>query len=76
MVLGIAIIAKGPFDSGGIGKGGDKIAIINIEGAIVGGSGGFGIFGPASGADDIAKLIKSTGKDPSVRAIILRINSP
>ncbi|MBC8520623.1 MAG: signal peptide peptidase SppA [Methanomicrobia archaeon] len=72
-VIGIAIVAN--FDSGGIG--GDKIAIISIEGAIVGGSGGgFGIFGSESGADDIAKLIKRAGEDPSVRAIILRINSP
>ena len=76
MVLGIAIIAKAPFDRGGIGVSGDKIAIINIEGAIVGGSGGFGIFGSASGADDIARQIRCAGEDPSVKAIILRINSP
>jgi len=76
VVFGIAIIAKGPFDKGGIGVGGDKIAIINIEGAIVGGSGGFGIFGSASGADDIARQIRRAGEDPSVKAIILRINSP
>jgi protease-4 len=76
MVLGIAIIAKGPFDRGGIGVSGDKIAIINIEGAIVGGSGGFGIFGSASGADDIARQIRCAGEDPSVKAILLRINSP
>ncbi len=73
-VLGIAIIAKTPFDSGGIG--GDKIAIISIEGAIVGGRGGLGLFGSESGADDIAKQIKRAGEDPSVKAIILRINSP
>ncbi|MCD6456439.1 MAG: signal peptide peptidase SppA [Methanophagales archaeon] len=76
VVLGIAIIAKAPFDTGGISVSGDKIAIINIEGAIVGGSSGFGIFGAESDADDIAKLIKSAGEDPSVRAIILRVNSP
>ncbi len=73
-VIGIAIIAGDSFDSGGIG--GDKIAIINIEGAIIGGRGGFGILGPESGADDIAKQIKHAGEDPSVEAIILRINSP
>ncbi len=73
-VIGIAIIAGDSFDSGGIGGG--KIAIINIEGAIVGGRGGFGILGPQSGADDIAKQIKHAGEDPSVEAIILRINSP
>jgi len=76
MVLGIAIIAKAPFDRGGIGVSGDKIAIINIEGAIVGGSGGFGMFGLATGADDIARQIRRAGEDPSVKAIILRINSP
>ncbi|MEA1957730.1 MAG: signal peptide peptidase SppA [Euryarchaeota archaeon] len=76
VVFGIAIIAKGPFDRGGIGVSGDKIAIINIEGAIVGGSGGFGMFGLATGADDIARQIRRAGEDPSVKAIILRINSP
>jgi len=76
-VVGIVIIAKGPLDMGGMGgMGGDKIAIINIEGAIVGGGGGFGIFGLTSGADDIAKQIRRAGEDPSVEAIILRINSP
>lgn len=73
MVLGIAIIAKGTFDWGGIG--GDRIAIISIEGAIVGGRSEFGIFG-VSGADDIAEQIRRAGEDPSVKAIILRINSP
>jgi len=76
LVLGIVIIARGPFDMGGIGVGGDKIAIINIEGAIVGGEGGFGIFGAESGADDIARQIKLAGEDSSIKAIILRINSP
>jgi protease-4 len=77
VVLGIAIVAKGPLDRGGIGVGGgDKIAIINIEGAIVGGGSGFGMFGLASGADDIARQIRRAGEDPSVKAIMLRINSP
>ncbi len=73
MILGIALIAKSPFD---IGVGGDKIAIINIEGTIVGGKSEFGIFGSESGADNIARQIKRAGEDPSVKAIILRINSP
>ena len=76
VVVGIAIIAKGPLDRGGIGVSGDKIAIINIEGTIVGDRGGLGMFGSASGADDIARQIRHAGEDPSVRAIILRINSP
>ena len=75
-VIGIAIIAKAPFDSGGIGRGDGKIVLINIEGSIVGGRSGFGMFGSESGADDIAKQIKRAGEDSSVKAIILRINSP
>jgi protease-4 len=34
------------------------------------------MFGSESGADDIAKQIKRAGEDSSVKAIILRINSP
>ena len=75
-VIGIAIIAKAPFDNGGIGRGDGKIVLINIEGSIVGGRSGFGMFGSESGADDIAKQIKRAGEDSSVKAIILRINSP
>jgi protease-4 len=75
VVIGLAIVAKAPFDRSG-GLGGNKIAVIRIEGTIVGGTSGFGIFGAVSGADDIARQIKRAGEDTSVEAIILRINSP
>lgn len=61
MVMGIVIIAKGPFYMVGI-SGEDKIAIISIEGAIVGGRSGFGIFGLESGADEIGEQIKRAVK--------------
>ena len=73
-VIGIAIIARSPFDRDGLSGG--KIVLINIEGSIVGGRSGFGLFGLESGADDIAEQIKRAGEDSSVKAIILRINSP
>ena len=72
-VIGFIIIAKRPFDTGGSSG---KIVLINIEGTIVGGGSGYGLLGSESGADDIAKQIKRAGEDSSVKAILLRINSP
>ena len=74
LLIGIATIMRGLSYSGGLG--GDKIAIIRIEGTIVGGQGRLGIFGLEAGTDDVAKQIKRAGEDPSVKAIVLRINSP
>jgi protease-4 len=74
LVIGIATILSGSRYSGGIG--GDKIAVIRVEGTIVGGQGQLGIFGLEAGTDDIARQINRAGEDPSVEAIVLRINSP
>ena len=50
----------------------DKIAVIHIEGAITTGESTYGI----AGSDTIVKNIRKAIKDVSVKALVLRINSP
>ncbi|MDT7541111.1 MAG: protease [Acidobacteriota bacterium] len=57
---------------------GERIAIIYASGAIMsGGSSGGGAFGEQTvGSDTISKAIKDAGDDKSIKAIVLRVDSP
>ena len=50
----------------------NKIAVINVEGAIMTGEAAYGV----AGSDTIVKNIQSATKDKSVKAMVLRVNSP
>ena len=50
----------------------NKIAVINIEGAISTGESSYGI----AGSDTIVKNIRKAIKDDSVKALVLQVNSP
>ncbi|WP_082788900.1 signal peptide peptidase SppA [Desulfolucanica intricata] len=52
-----------------------KIAVIHIEGIITGGASG-GLLGLQSGSDNVMAQIREAAKDPSVKAVIIRLNSP
>ncbi|MDR3559960.1 MAG: signal peptide peptidase SppA [Negativicutes bacterium] len=54
----------------------NKIAIIYIDGVIIGGRGQSGLFTDSGGTDAIIRQIHSAQEDASVKAVILRINSP
>lgn len=58
----------------------NKIGLIYVEGIIVGGKGGRGggLMGGATftGSEDIVKLIKRAEEDESIKAVVLRVNSP
>jgi protease-4 len=54
----------------------DKIAVIYIEGVIAGGRSGSSILGTVVGSDDVINLISQARKDPQVKAVVIRINSP
>lgn len=59
---------------------GDRIAVIYADGAIQRGQGGFDPLlspgGSAIGSDDMVDALKQARDDDSVRAVVLRINSP
>jgi protease-4 len=56
---------------------GPRVAVIYASGAIAGGRSGYDpVNGPVTGADTLIEYIRLARKDTSVRAIVLRIDSP
>ena len=56
---------------------GPRVAVIYASGAIVGGRGGFNpLDGQTVGSDTLVDAIREVRRDQSVRAIVLRIDSP
>jgi len=56
---------------------GPRIAVIYAAGAIVGGKSGYDpLNGPVVGSDTLIDYIREARKDSSIRAIVLRIDSP
>jgi len=55
----------------------DRIALIYAAGTIVSGRGGYGVWGDDSvGATTLIEAIRQADKDPKVKAIVLRVDSP
>src|SRR3989338_8796698 len=54
---------------------GGNVAMIELEGDIVPSSGN-SIFSAGMSSDDVIELIKQANENPSVKAILIRINSP
>lgn len=53
-----------------------KVAIIYVDGVIVGGRGQAGLLGESGGTDAIIKQLHHARDDAAVKAVVLRINSP
>jgi protease-4 len=81
-LLSLAVMSGMSFASSGnavyiSGPGaGPTVAIIDINGIIVGGSAGAFDVGSVAAADDIIPLIRQAAKDADVKAIVLRVDSP
>ncbi|SDE23149.1 Putative signal peptide peptidase SppA [Sporomusa acidovorans DSM 3132] len=54
----------------------DKIAVIYVDGMIVGGRGQVNLFTEGGGTDALIRQLHAARDDASVKAIVLRINSP
>lgn len=54
----------------------DKIAVIYVEGVIIGGRGASNVFSEQGGTDQVIKQLHEARDDASVKAVVLRINSP
>lgn len=74
LLLNLVLLFSSPFDSerrvyekfhSGQRTGTQKVAIISITGVILGGEGGF-----------VKRQIDQAAKDPSVKAVVLRVDSP
>ncbi|MFT3880381.1 MAG: signal peptide peptidase SppA [Gemmatales bacterium] len=53
-----------------------KVAVIYANGAIESGKGGFGLMGESMGSTTMVELIRKAGAEPTVKVIVLRIDSP
>jgi len=53
-----------------------KIALIYVDGVIVGGRGQTSVLGETGGTDSLMKELREAREDASIRAVVLRINSP
>jgi protease IV len=68
--------AKVSGSSAGLGSG-PRIAVINAVGIINSGRSGIDpLNGPVAGSDTLVEYIRKARKDPSIKAIVLRIDSP
>lgn len=79
LIIGISLIGAmfvGPKMKQSKIAGRDKIAIIYVDGVIAGGRGQVGLFTESGGADGLIRQLHSARDDASVKAIVLRINSP
>ena len=63
-------------ESLGLGRG-PRIAVINVVGLISSGRSGYDpLNGPVAGSDTLIEYIRKARKDSSIRAIVLRVDSP
>jgi len=81
LLLGIFLVLVAVVGSlGGVGTietGGNRIALIRVDGVIVAGQSGFSLLGNVvTGSDDIVDQLEQAIADGDVRGILLRINSP
>lgn len=74
----IAALFQGREDALSIRRNGEsgRVGVIYIEGPIVGGSSTYSLFGVQSGSESIMMRLRMAADDPSVKAVVLRINSP
>lgn len=54
----------------------NKVAVIYVEGVIMGGRGSSGLLSEGGGTDAVIKQLHQARDDASVKAVVLRINSP
>jgi protease-4 len=53
-----------------------SIALVYADGMIVDGNGGDGMFGTAVGAEDFRKAMRTAAREESIKAVVVRIDSP
>ncbi|MDO8683759.1 MAG: signal peptide peptidase SppA [Armatimonadota bacterium] len=71
----LIVCATGLYNKPSYG-GGNKIALIHITGVVTAGEGGDGLFGSVAGSEGIVDQLERARNDDSIKAVVLRINSP
>jgi protease-4 len=73
VILFIILVIAAIAGSGGIGE---KVAVVRVTGTISSGQSPGGLFEAGAGAETVGEQLRDAARDSSVRAILLRINSP
>jgi len=74
--LVLALIVKpGNMRTAGTGAGGQQVGVIYIEGAIYSGQSS-GLLGSPGSAESITASLRQAARDPQLKAVVLRLNSP
>lgn len=74
--LGLAVLVLPGSGHKNAKKGDMKLALIHVEGVIMGGRGQSGLLVDIGGIDAVIRQLHDARDDESIRAIVLRINSP
>jgi protease-4 len=75
LVLALAFLPDTSVEHGVPGRA-NTIGIIYIEGPFSGGHTSASVFGESLGSDTIMNLLRQAQDDPSIRGLVLRVNSP
>ncbi|MBE3587361.1 MAG: signal peptide peptidase SppA [Thermoanaerobacteraceae bacterium] len=76
LVAGMVSVLSGPGGDLARGRGTGTVAVIPITGTIVSGRAAPGIFSVQTGSEEVIARLRRAAEDPSVRAVVLRLNSP
>lgn len=72
VIVAVASLYGGP--DGGRASGKETVGVIPVEGTIMGGQQNF--FNTVATSENVMSQIRAAAQDPSVKAVVLRINSP
>lgn len=78
LIIGFAVSGSGTTGRGIAGKNraGGAVGVISITGPIISGRGLSGLWGAQTGSEDILEQMREAAADTSIRAVVLRLNSP
>lgn len=71
----VAALAANNIRGGPVEKG-ERIGLIHIEGVITGAREEVGFLGQGAGAESVLEQLKEAGEDDTIKAVMIRINSP
>ncbi len=76
--LGAGLVSVFSRPAGGlkVSHGAGTVAIIPITGTIVSGRVTPGLFSPGTGSEEVMERLRQAARDPAVKAVVLRLNSP
>jgi len=53
-----------------------EVGVVYIEGAITSDRGGGGLLAAQTGSEEIAAILRAAARDPGIKAVVIRLNSP